>query len=151
VTGPGVVARRWRAFADELGYPVQPGASAAAVAVLVAESHALLGGAPPPEFLDLLRDQDGGDVNGLRFYATRDTPLAGGCGAVLPGLVQVNLDMREGGGLDGYVVLADGSIGLRALHLASRAFHELDPITVEVVGVYPSFAALLTAAIDAHR
>ena len=90
MTGPGVVARRWREFADELGYPVQPGASAAAVAVLVAESHALLGGAPPPEFLDLLRDQEGGEVNGLRFHATRD-------------LVQVNVDMREGGGLDDHV------------------------------------------------
>ena len=138
MTGPGVVARRWRAFADELGYPVQPGASAAAVAVLVAESHALLGGAPPAEFLDLLRDQDGGDVNGLRFHATRD-------------LVQVNLDMREGGGLDDHVVLAGGGIWLCALHLPSGAFHELDPVPVQVVEVYPSFAALLAAAIDAHR
>jgi hypothetical protein len=59
--------------------------------------------------------------------------------------------MREGGGLDGHVVLAEGNICLRALHLPSGAFHELDPVTLDVVAVYPSFEALLTVAIAAHR
>ncbi|MDT0349008.1 hypothetical protein [Pseudonocardia charpentierae] len=96
------VAAAWRAFAVELGYPVQAGAGPASVADLVARS-AVLGGAPPPEFLDLLRDQNGGEVNGLRFFPARSGRPTGG--TELPDLVEVNLDMRDGGGLAEHIVL----------------------------------------------
>jgi hypothetical protein len=138
------VAADWRAFAAELGYPVQAGADPAAVADLVARS-AVLGGAPPPEFLDLLRDQNGGEVNGLRFFP------AGSGGTELPDLVEVNLDMRDGGGLAEHIVLGEGCICLRALHLLSGAFHELDRVSLDVIVVHPSFGALMAAAVDAHR
>ena len=138
------VAAAWRAFAAELGYPVRAGADPAAVADLVARS-AVLGGAPPPEFLDLLRDQNGGEVNGLRFFP------AGSGWTELPDLVEVNLDMRDGGGLPEHVVLGEGCICLRALHLPSGAFHELDRVSLDVIVVHPSFGALMTAAMDTHR
>ena len=143
------VAATWRAFAVELGYPVQPGADAAAVDDLVARSAQLLGATPPPEFLDLLRDQDGGEVNGLWFFPTSSIPVPGG--GVLPGLVEANLDVRDGGGLADHLVLAEGSICLRALHLPSGEFQELDRVSLDVVVVHPSFGALMAAAISAHR
>jgi hypothetical protein len=150
------VATAWRAFAAELGYPVQAGADPAAVADLVARS-AVLGGAPPPEFLDLLRDQNGGEVNGLRFFPARSGRPTGG--TELPDLVEVNLDMRDGGGLAEHVVLGlaehvvlgEGCICLRALHLPSGEFHELDRVSLDVIVVHPSFGALMAAAMDAHR
>jgi hypothetical protein len=141
------VATAWRAFAAELGYPVQAGADPAAVADLVARS-AVLGGAPPPEFLDLLRDQNGGEVNGLRFFPARSGRPTGG--TELPDLVEVNLDMRDGGGLAEHIVLGEGCICLRALHLPSGAFHELDRVSLDVIVVHPSFGALMAAAVDAH-
>ena len=142
------VAAAWRAFAAELGYPVQAGADPAAVADLVARS-AVLGGAPPPEFLDLLRGQNGGEVNGLRFFTARSGRPSGG--TELPDLVEVNLDMRDGGGLAEHIVLGEGCICLRALHLPSGEFHELDRVSLDVISVHPSFGALMTAAMDAHR
>lgn len=145
------VAAAWRAFAVELGYPVQPGADAAAVDDLVARSAQLLGAAPPPEFLDLLRDQNGGEVNGLWFFPTSSTPVPETGWAVLVGLVEANLDMREGGGLADHLVLAEGSICLRALHLPSGEFHEVDRVSLDVLVVHPSFGALIAAAISAHR
>ena len=51
--------------------------------------------------------------------------------------MEVNLDMRDGGGLAEHIVLGEGCICLRALHLPSGAF--------------PSFGALMAAAMDAHR
>ena len=142
------VATAWRAFAAELGYPVLAGADPAAVADLVARS-AVLGGAPPPEFLDLLRDQNGGEVNGLRFFPARSGRPTGG--TELPDLVEVNLDMRDGGGLAEHIVLGEGCICLRALHLPSGAVHELDRVSLDVIVVHPSFGALMAAAMDAHR
>jgi hypothetical protein len=65
--------------------------------------------------------------------------------------VEVNLDMRDGGGLAGHIVLGEGCICLRALHLPSGAFHELDRVSLDVISVHPSFGALMTAAMDAHR
>lgn len=119
---PSGAAVAWRALAREHGQPVQPPADAAAVAELAAEAEEVLGAAPPPEYLDLLRDQDGGEVNGFRFFPTRAAPLLGGHGVVLPGLVEVNQDMREGGGLDGHIVLAEGCVCLRAFRPAGGAF-----------------------------
>jgi hypothetical protein len=151
VAPPSAAALAWRALAREHDLPVQPPADAAAVAGLVAEAEAALGAAPPPEYLDLLRDQDGGEVNGFRFFPTRSAPLLGGHGAVLPGLVEVNRDMREGGGLDGYVVLGEGCVCLRAFHPASGAFQELDRVALDVVVVHGSFLDMMRAAIEAHR
>jgi hypothetical protein len=65
--------------------------------------------------------------------------------------VEVNLDMRDGGGLAEHIVLGEGGICLRALHLPSGEFHELDRVSLDVIVVHPSFGALIEAAMDAHR
>lgn len=59
--------------------------------------------------------------------------------------------MREGGGLDGHIVLAEGCVCLRAFHPASGAFHELDRVSLDVVVVHGSFLGMMRAAIEAHR
>ena len=148
---PSDAALAWRELAREHDQPVQPPADAAALAELVAEAEKALGAPPPAEYLDLLRDQDGGEVNGFRFFPTRSAPLIGGNGAVLPGLVEVNRDMREGGGLDDHVVLAEGSVCLRAFHPASGAFHELDRISLDVIVVHASLLDMMRAAVEGHR
>jgi hypothetical protein len=151
VTRSSDAALAWRALAREHDLPVQPPADAAAVADLAAECVVALGAAPPPEYLDLLRDQDGGEVNGFRFFSTRAAPLLDGHGAVLPGLVDINLAMREGGGLDEHVVLAEGSVCVRAFHPASGTFRELDRVSLDVVEVHDSLLEMVRAAIEAHR
>ena len=144
------IASAWREFAAELGCPVQPGAGASEVADLIVRSRTLLGATPPPEFLALLRDQNGGEVNGLRFYPTRDLQRPHGS-FVSTGLVQANLDVRESGWLADHVVLAEGSITLFALHVPSQAFHEVGRVPPDVLVVHDSFDDLMAAAIDAHR
>jgi hypothetical protein len=129
--------------------PPQPPANAADIADLQARARELDRGLPP-EYLDLLRDQNGGEVNGLRFFGTRPAPLVGAPEVVLPGLVDVNRDLREGGGLDEHVVMAQGSSALFALHSPSGRFHELSVVPRDVIGEHATFAALMAAAVAAH-
>lgn len=49
--------------------------------------HGGVRGAPPPEYLALLADQDGAEANGLRFPGSRPASLAGAPGVELAGLV----------------------------------------------------------------
>ena len=147
---PSTSIAAMRALLHEHGELPRPPADPRDVAGLRIRAAAL-GGPLPAEYLDLLRDQNGGEVNGLRFFGTHPAPLAGAPHVTLPGLVEINLDLREGGGLDEHIVLAQGSTALFTLHVPSGEFHELSVVPRDVIGVHGSFASLMAAAVTAHH
>lgn len=131
------VATALRRLAAECGEDVLPGASE--------DDLEALAGRVPTDFLDLLRDQDGFEANGLRVFGTTRRVLSGS--AVLPSLDGVARDVE---GLDEHLVLAQGSSAFYAVHRGSGAFHELDVVPGQVLAEHPDLASLLTAAVDAQ-
>jgi hypothetical protein len=132
-----VIAARLRALADACGEPLRPGASEDEVVVLAAECAAVFGAEPPRAFLWLLRAMDGFEANGLRVFGTAD-------------LVGHNQAIREPGGLDEHLVLAEGSTARYAVHLPTGAAHELGIVPAEVLVEHPDLTTLLAAAVEAQ-
>jgi hypothetical protein len=131
------VAAALRRLAAECGEDVLPGASE--------DDLEALAGRVPPDFLDLLRDQDGFEANGLRVFGTTRRVLS--ANAVLPALDDVARDLE---GLDDHLVLAQGSSAFYAVHRRTGKFHELDVVPGQVLAEHPDVASLLMAAVDAQ-
>lgn len=70
--------------------PVQPGADEAAIAALRVRLRERLGATLPDAYADLLRREDGVDVDGLVLYGSRQSPEARGPGGFWQGLGAVN-------------------------------------------------------------
>ncbi|GAA4710769.1 hypothetical protein GCM10023215_60870 [Pseudonocardia yuanmonensis] len=132
-----MIAARLKALAAECGEPLRPGASEADVVILAAECIALFGAEPPRAFLWLLRAMDGFEANGLRVFGTRE-------------LVEHNQAIRDPGGLDEYLVLAEGSSARYAVHLPTQERHELGIVPTDVLAVHRDLTSLLTAAVNAQ-
>ena len=132
-----MILARLQALAVECGESLRPGASEAEVVTLAAECIALFGAAPPRAFLWLLRATDGFEANGLRVFGT-------------VGLVEHNQAVREPGGLDEHLVLAEGSRARYAVHLPTGEPLELGIVPTDLLAVHPSLTSLLTAAVDAQ-
>jgi hypothetical protein len=60
------------------GEPVQPGADEAAIAAVRAQLGSLFGAELPDAYADLLRREDGVDIDGLVLYGSRQSPDARG-------------------------------------------------------------------------
>jgi hypothetical protein len=134
---PAVDTARLRALAAECGEAVPAGASEAALVTLAAECLAVFGAEPPREFLDLLRAMDGFEANGLRVFGTSE-------------LVDHNQAVREPGGLDEHLVLAEGSSARYAVHLPTGAAHELGIVPTDLLAVHPDLRTLVLAAVEAQ-
>jgi hypothetical protein len=106
-----------------------------------------LGAKVPVEHLELLRDQDGFEANGLQVFGTTRRPLRGG--TALPSLDDTALDL-EGGELAEHLVLAQGSSAFYAVHRRTGAFHELDIVPAQVLARHAMYADLLGRAVDAQ-
>lgn len=134
---PGDAARALRALAEDLGYPVRPGAGEEALAALRRRAVAELGGPLPEEHLAVLRDADGHVINGLHVHGTAD-------------LVDVTLAWRGAPGLDEHAVLADGNQDVYVVHLPTGRFELRDRVPGEVLSRPTDHAALIAEAVRAH-
>ena len=93
-----------RSSSDE---PVQPGADEAAIAAVRARLRSLFGATLPDAYADLLRREDGVDVDGLVLYGSWQSPQERGPGGFWQGLVAANTLWREVPGREDYLVLGD--------------------------------------------
>ena len=66
---------------------------------------------------------------------------------MLAGLVESNLDHRDGGGVDDVLVFGHDSLDLYAWRSSTGEFQVLDLVPREVVATLPSFDALLSVAL----
>jgi hypothetical protein len=131
--------------------PVQPGADEAAIAAVRAQLRALFGAELPDAYADLLRREDGVDVDGLVLYGSWQSPDARGPGGFWQGLVATNLLWREGPGHEGYLVLGDSDLYLLTVGLDGGGPVLRDRVTGEPTDRFPDVATAIERLLAARR
>jgi hypothetical protein len=105
----------------------------------------------PDGYLDFLRQANGMDWNGLSIYATGRTLIQGQTDRYVPGLVEANLQWREGGGYRDQVIFANDGDTNFAWSLKDSAFQvRIQPVD-RVSETAASFEELLFKAFEVHR
>lgn len=129
----------------------QPPATGDDVAKLVKRSREELGAAPPEQYLEFLRGENGMNHNGLFVFGTSTLPLAGNPDIALQGFVEANLAWRDSPELNSYVFFGEGNMDLYGLHLETGEFRVINRVpTDNVEERHASFDMLLASAIRAH-
>ncbi len=127
----------------EAGEPVQPGADEAAIATLRARLRTEFGATLPDAYADLLRREDGVDVDGLVLYGSWQSPEARGPGGFWQGLVATNILWRDVPGREDYLVLGDSDLYLLTVDLDGGAPVLRDRVTAEPVEWFPDVATAI--------
>lgn len=109
-----------------------------------------LGAELPDEYVELLREQDGLNYNGLFIYASETTPIVGARDASIQGIVEANLGWRDIESMNVYLVFGDGNMDLYARHLPTGEYHVLDRVPGNLIETHPSFELLMAAAFKSH-
>jgi hypothetical protein len=129
----------------------QPPATGDGVAKLVKRSRDELGAAPPEQYLEFLRAENGMNHNGLFIYGTATLPLADDPTKSLGGFVETNLLWRDNPELKSYLLFGEGNMDLYGLHLETGEFRVINRTPIENVEErHASFDALLASAMRAH-
>jgi hypothetical protein len=128
------------------GDAIRPPATPAALAALRARARSLLGTELPPEYIEFLQRSDGLDFNGLVVYDSASTPEQPSNG-FWQGLVAANQAWRDNPARRELLVLADSDMDLYALHLPSQTWRRIDKIGSDRFEEFPSFGAMLDAAL----
>ena len=131
--------------------PVQPGADEAAIAAVRAQLRALFGAALPDAYADLLRREDGVDVDGLVLYGSWQSPEARGPGGFWQGLVATNILWRDVPGREDYLVLGDSDLYLLTVDLDGGAPVLRDMVTAEPVERFPDVATAVDWLLASRR
>ncbi|GAA5126034.1 YrhA family protein [Pseudonocardia adelaidensis] len=131
--------------------PVQPGADEAAIADVRARLRDRFGAMLPDAYADLLRREDGLDVDGLVLYGSGQSPEARGPGGFWQGLVAANELWREVPGREDYLVLGDNDLYLFTVDLDGGAPVLRDRVTAEPVERFPDVAAALAQLLAGRR
>jgi hypothetical protein len=132
----------------------QPAAAAAAVQDLRKRSQAELGADIPDEYAELLQGQNGLDWNGMVFYATERSPIAGREGKkprYIDGFVEANVLWREYEPRKDYLVFGDSGNALYTFNLPEKAFQERDRQSFDLIRVHPTLEAMLAEAMERHK
>jgi hypothetical protein len=131
--------------------PVQPGADEAAIAAVRERLRSLFGATLPDAYADLLRREDGVDVDGLVLYGSWQSPDARGPGGFWQGLVAANLLWRDVPGRESYLVLGDSDLYLLTVDLDGGAPLLRDRVTAEPVESFPDVATAIELLLAARR
>jgi hypothetical protein len=131
--------------------PVQPGADEAAIAAVQERLRSLFGATLPDAYADLLRREDGVDVDGLVLYGSWQSPGARGPGGFWQGLVAANMLWREVPGLEAYLVLGDSDLYLLTVDLDGGEPVLRDRVTAEPVESFPDVATAIELLLAARR
>jgi hypothetical protein len=134
--------------ADE---PVQPGADEAAIATLRARLRTEFGATLPEAYADLLRREDGLDVDGLVLYGSWQSPEARGPGGFWQGLVATNILWRDVPGREDYLVLGDSDLYLLTVDLDGGAPVLRDRVTAEPVERFPDVSTAVEWLLASRR
>jgi len=131
--------------------PVQPPADEAAIADVLVRVRERFGATLPDAYADLLRREDGLDVDGLVLYGSRQSPEERGPGGFWQGLVATNELWREVPGREDYLVLGDSDLYLFTVDLDGGAPVLRDRVTAEPVERFPDVAAALERLLTGRR
>ncbi|WP_147254505.1 YrhA family protein [Pseudonocardia hierapolitana] len=131
--------------------PVQPGADEAAIAAVRERLRSLFGATLPDAYADLLRREDGVDVDGLVLYGSWQSPEARGPGGFWQGLVAANTLWRDVPGREGYLVLGDSDLYLLTVDLDGGAPVLRDRVTAEPVESFPDVATAIEHVLAPRR
>jgi hypothetical protein len=131
--------------------PVQPGADEATIAAVRERLRSLFGATLPDAYADLLRREDGVDVDGLVLYGSWQTPDVRGPGGFWQGLVAANLLWRDVPGREDYLVLGDSDLYLLTVDLDGSAPLLRDRVTAEPVESFPDVATAIELLLAARR
>jgi hypothetical protein len=137
--------------ATPIDEPVQPGADETAIAALRARLRARFGAALPDAYADLLRREDGVDVDGLVLYGSWQSPDARGPGGFWQGLVATNELWRDVPGREDYLVLGDSDLYLLTVDLDGGAPVLRDRVTAEPVERFPDVATAIEHLLAGRR
>jgi hypothetical protein len=127
----------------EFDFEPQPPCAELEITKLCKRAEAKLGTALPKEYLDLLREVNGLNWNGLFIYASRPTPLRADPESTLDGVVEINLQYC----IDDYVVLGQGNTDFYSYHIPTSSFHVASNPSLIVVENYPDCGSLLSSAL----
>lgn len=129
----------------------QPPATGDEVAKMAKLAREELGAAPPEQYLEFLRSENGMNHNGLFIYGTATLPLADEPSRSLGGFVETNLHWRDDPALKSYLLFGEGNMDLYGLHLETGEFSVINRVPLDNVEErHASFDALLASAIRAH-
>jgi hypothetical protein len=131
--------------------PVQPGADETAIAAVRERLRSLFGATLPDAYADLLRREDGVDVDGLVLYGSWQSPDARGPGGFWQGLVAANTLWRDAPGREDYLVLGDSDLYLLTVDLDGGAPVLRDRVTAEPVESFPDVATAIERLLAARR
>jgi hypothetical protein len=131
--------------------PVQPGADETAIAALRGRLRARFGAALPDAYADLLRREDGVDVDGLVLYGSWQSPDSRGPGGFWQGLVATNELWRDVPGREDYLVLGDSDLYLFTVDLDGGAPVLRDRVTAEPVERFPDVATAIRHLLAGRR
>jgi hypothetical protein len=131
--------------------PVQPGADETAIAAVRERLRSLFGATSPNAYADLLRREDGVDVDGLVLYGSWQSPDARGPGGFWQGLVAANTLWRDVPGRGDYLVLGDSDLYLLTVDLDGGAPVLRDRVTAEPVESFPDVATAIERLLAARR
>lgn len=130
---------------------MQPGADEATIATVRERLRSLFGAVLPDAYADLLRREDGVDVDGLVLYGSWQSPDARGPGGFWQGLVAANLLWRDVPGREDYLVLGDSDLYLLTVDLDGGAPLLRDRVTAEPVESFPDVATAIELLLAARR
>jgi hypothetical protein len=131
--------------------PVQPGADEAALADLRVRLRDRFGATLPAAYADLLRREDGLDVDGLVLYGTWQSPQGRGPGGFWQGVVAANELWREAPGLEDCLVLGDSDLYLLTVDLDGGGAVLRDRVTAEPVERFADLADALGRLLAGRR
>ncbi len=131
--------------------PVQPSADEAAIAEVLVRVRERFGATLPDAYADLLRREDGLDVDGLVLYGSRQSPEERGPGGFWQGLVATNELWREVPGREDHLVLGDSDLYLFTVDLDGGGPVLRDRVTAEPVERFPDVAAALERLLAGRR
>lgn len=133
------------------GYDLQPPATDAQVADLRKRVRQQLRYGLPDGYAAFLKRTNGMEFNGLRFYATEASPVVGFEQVVIPGLVEGNLEWRQGGSYRDQIIFGHTGDANYVFHQTDEAFQVRMQPTDSVLETLGSIEELLFYAMDEHR
>jgi hypothetical protein len=128
------------------GESVRPPARPEDIRTLTDQARLLLGAKLPQGYLDFLASSDGLDYDGLVIYDSVSSPEQRTQG-FWQGFVSANLSWRDNPANRELLIFGDSDMDLYVQHINSGTFRRIDKIAHDRVEVFPSFEAMLEAAL----
>jgi hypothetical protein len=126
-------------LAAKYGDKMQPPCSAAQLRRLQEESKRSLGVEVPDAYVRFLQQHDGFDWNGLAFFATERTPIAGYTDRFVNGCVEINLIRRRFPDWKRFFIFGTSGDDDYCLDLIGSRYAIVDAASIGVLETFPSF------------